>query len=216
MFKKSLVVVAIVSAACMFMVGCNTPADAANTIEGMANQENNAQNALDAFHENADGKEEEADAILDSLNSGKDTELNNLSKGGYTFTNSGVAMTPDMDFAPVLATLGEPQHYYEVKSCAFEGMDKIYTYGSFEITTYPDGATDRISYINFKDDTVTTDEGVYLSMSKDKVIEIYGDSFVDDAGVIVYEKGGMELKFIFGGDSLKSVEYATEALKDKE
>ncbi len=175
-----------------------------------------AQEALDAFNQNAQMKDEQGAEVLDSLNSGNSTELLTLSQGGYTFTNSGVAMTPDMDFAPVLASLGEPQHYYEVKSCAFEGMDKIYTYGSFEITTYPDGSIDRISYINFKDDTVTTDEGVYLSMSKDKVIEIYGDNYVDDAGVIVYEKGGMELKFIFSGDSLKSVEYATEALKDKE
>ena len=47
---------------------CSNPAEeAADTIEGMASQEDKAQDALDAFHENADDKEAEADAILDMV-----------------------------------------------------------------------------------------------------------------------------------------------------
>ena len=216
MKRKIIGVILSCMTAALMITGCSSPDDATQTIEGMAEQEDKAQDVMDAFAEDAAMKDEQTDEILDSLNAEGDASIQTLSKGGYEFSANSVTMTPDMDFAPVLEALGEPQHYYEVKSCAFEGMDKIYTYPSFEITTYPDGSIDRISYINLKDDTVTTAEGVYLSMSKDKVIEIYGDSYTEDAGVMVYEKGGMELKFIFDADSLTSIEYATEALKDKQ
>ena len=47
---------------------CSNPAEeAADTIEGMASQEDKAQDALDEFHQNADDKEAEADAILDMV-----------------------------------------------------------------------------------------------------------------------------------------------------
>ena len=47
---------------------CSNPAEeAADTIEGMASQEEKAQDALDEFHQNADDKEAEADAIFDMV-----------------------------------------------------------------------------------------------------------------------------------------------------
>ena len=45
---------------------CSNPAeDAANTVEGMASQEDKAQDALDAFHSDADAKDAEYQEILD-------------------------------------------------------------------------------------------------------------------------------------------------------
>ena len=55
---------------------------------------------------------------------------------GYVFSHNGVDFTVDMEVADVIAALGEPTSYYEVPSCAFEGLEKIYDYSSFEITTY--------------------------------------------------------------------------------
>ena len=47
--------------------GSNPVDDAVDTVEGMAEQKDNAKDALDDFNQNADDKESEADAILDMV-----------------------------------------------------------------------------------------------------------------------------------------------------
>lgn len=141
-------------------------------------------------------------------------QSNNTSLDDYVFEYKGVKIAPDMNTNEFLAALGDPLHYYEVKSCAFEGMDKIYTYTSFEISTYPNGANDLVSSIYFKDDTVTTQEGAYLGMAKSDVLALYGSNYTESAGAYVYSKGGMELRFIFDGETLASIEYATTVLDE--
>lgn len=141
-------------------------------------------------------------------------QSNNTSLDDYVFEYKGVKIAPDMNTNEFLATLGDPLHYYEVKSCAFEGMDKIYTYTSFEISTYPNGANDLVSSIYFKDDTVTTQEGAYLGMAKSDVLALYGSNYTESAGAYVYSKGGMELHFIFDGETLASIEYVTTVLDE--
>lgn len=141
-------------------------------------------------------------------------QSNNTSLDDYVFEYKGVKIAPDMNTNEFLAALGDPLHYYEVKSCAFEGMDKIYTYTSFEISTYPNGANDLVSSIYFKDDTVTTQEGAYLGMAKSDVLALYGSNYTESAGAYVYSKGGMELHFIFDGETLASIEYVTTVLDE--
>lgn len=52
----------------MPLTACGNPVDdAADTVEGMAEQKDNAKDALDDFNQNADDKESEADAILDMV-----------------------------------------------------------------------------------------------------------------------------------------------------
>lgn len=141
-------------------------------------------------------------------------QSNNTSLDDYVFEYKGVKISPDMNTNEFLSALGDPLHYYEVKSCAFEGMDKIYTYTSFEISTYPNGANDLVSSIYFKDDTVTTQEGAYLGMAKSDVLALYGSNYTESAGAYVYSKGGMELHFIFDGETLASIEYVTTVLDE--
>ena len=78
---------------------------------------------------------------------------------GYVFSHNGVDFTVDMEVAAVIDALGEPASYYEVPSCAFEGLEKIYDYTSFEITTYETDDVDYIANIYLKDDLVETPEG---------------------------------------------------------
>ena len=62
--------------------------------------------------------------------------------GEYVFRANGVNVSINDDMAGVLAALGEPQSYFEAESCAFEGLDKTYTYSGFVITTRPEGEKD--------------------------------------------------------------------------
>ena len=56
---------------------------------------------------------------------------------GYLFTpEKDVELFMHKEAASVLNVLGEPLTYLEAPSCAFQGTDRIYGFGSYEITTY--------------------------------------------------------------------------------
>ena len=131
---------------------------------------------------------------------------------GYVFEYNGVKIGMDMEAAPIVAALGEPASYFEAPSCAFEGLDKTYSYGSFELDTYEQNGKDYIAGIFFVDDLIETPEGVALFETKADMTKAYGDGFKEEYGMLVYEKDGMKLKFILEGDEITSIEYASKAL----
>ena len=47
----------------------------------------------------------------------------------YSFSYNGVNIAPGDSFAEIQSRLGNPTSYFEAASCAFDGNDKIYTYG---------------------------------------------------------------------------------------
>lgn len=152
----------------------------------------------------------------ESLEQTEDTsvEADESEEKGYVFTYNDVAMAVDADASQVVEKLGEPDSYFEYASCAFEGLDKVYTYGSFEVNTYPMEDKDCISTIIFKDDMITTKEGVGIGDSVDKMKEIYGEATEENTGMYVYEKDNMKLNFIVQDDVIVSVEYCSTVLDE--
>jgi len=131
---------------------------------------------------------------------------------GYVFEYNSVKIGMDMEATPIIEALGEPVSYFEAPSCAFEGLDKTYSYGSFEIDTYEQNGKDYISCIFFCDDLIETPEGVALFETKADMVSAYGETYAEEYGMFVYEKDGMKLKFILEGDEITSIEYASTAL----
>lgn len=132
---------------------------------------------------------------------------------GYLFTASGVTIAMDVDAAPLLAQLGEPASYFEAASCAFEGLDKKYTYNGFELDTYPQGEKDCVSMVIIKDDSVTTKEGVTIGDSLEKLQQAYPEGGKEEDGMIVYEKDSMKLCFIMQGEEIAAIEYRSTVLE---
>lgn len=69
-FKYMFLSLLICASVLMPVTGCscsNPAEDAADTIEGMASQEEKAQDAKDAFNADADAKGAEADAIFEMV-----------------------------------------------------------------------------------------------------------------------------------------------------
>lgn len=126
---------------------------------------------------------------------------------GWTFQAGDVTLTPDMDMSAIADQLGEPKSYFEAASCAFEGLDKIYTYTSFEIETYPQDTADCIKSIVLKDDIVSTVEGVSIGDSEDKVRETYGAPAEESTGKLVYQKEKTNLVFVISSGVVASIEY---------
>ena len=128
--------------------------------------------------------------------------------GAYVFTTGdGVTVSVDEDMAQVLTDLGEAQSYFEAESCAFEGLDKTYTYPGFVITTRPDGENDYVNSIRLTDDSVSTVEGVYIGSSEADVKAAYGEDGGADQGMLSYTAGGVSLNFILESGAVISIEY---------
>lgn len=109
---------------------------------------------------------------------------------------------------PVLAKLGEAMNYTEAASCAFEGLDKTYFYGSFYLTTYPKDGKDFISIVEIVDDTVQTDEGIAIGDPEKKVEEAYGAENYNGINAYVVESGDSSLTIIIDGGIVSSIQYA--------
>lgn len=125
----------------------------------------------------------------------------------YVFLSGDFAISIDQDMAQVLAALGEPQSYFEAASCAFEGLDKTYTYSGFQITTRPEEDKDYVNSILLTDDSVTTPEGIYIGSLKEDVLETYGCSSDGSEGSLMLTLGNTTLSFIFQDGKVLSIEY---------
>lgn len=193
-----------VAMAALMLTGCGGSDE--KVIGGEVQQQGGASQA---------GKDESAPAS-GQADSGNEGQTQTQGQKGYLFTYKGVTIGMDEDAAAIVAALGEPQSYFEAASCAFEGLDKIYTYSGFELDTYPTDGADYVSAVIFKDDSVSTAEGVVIGDTKEKVEQTYGVPASTTDSLSVYEKDGMELRFIFSGTDVVSIEYMSTAALSQE
>ncbi len=125
-------------------------------------------------------------------------------KKDMSFFYNGTEITMHAPAEPVLTALGEAKAYTETASCAFEGLDKTYFYGSFYLSTYPGEDGDRISGLWFADDTVTTPEGITIGSGRSQVAQAYGE-FQGDAALILAEE--VRLTILLEGNTVTGVRY---------
>lgn len=128
------------------------------------------------------------------------------SGGGYTFTSGSTVIEMNADASAVVEELGDADEYFESESCAFEGLDKVYTYPGFTLNTYPVDDKDYVLSVVFRDDTVSTEEGISIGSTKDEVTEAYGEPASESAAELVYEKGDSEMTIGLDGDSVSTLE----------
>lgn len=124
-----------------------------------------------------------------------------------TFVYHGVAISPHGDAAPVIEALGEPKSYTEEASCAFEGLDKTYYYGSIYISTYPLDGKDYIYTLWFADDTVTTAEGIRIGSARSEVEKAYGDDYFNGTNTCELTKGNSKLTILVTDGLVSAVRY---------
>lgn len=123
----------------------------------------------------------------------------------FTYRNCPLPM--NAEFAPLLEYLGEPDSYFEATSCAFDGLDKTYTYAGMELITYPDEDKDYISSIRLLDSSAATPEGITIGSSEEEVIAAYGTDYQELGQQYAYEDGDAILTVLFEDGAAISVEY---------
>lgn len=127
---------------------------------------------------------------------------------GFTFTSGSATVVMGAEADPIIESLGDDYDYFESESCAFDGLDKVYTYSGFKLNTYPVDDVDYVLSIVFRDDTVETDEGITIGSTKDEVLEAYGDPDEEKSTSLVYEKGDTTLTIGISGDAVSTITIA--------
>lgn len=123
----------------------------------------------------------------------------------FVFTSDGVDLIPGTAFDP--SVLPAAESVYEVPSCAIEGTDNLYNYGSFELTAFHDGTEEMIYSILLLDPNIATPEGLALGDDGAKVTALYGDGYTKEGTARVYTGTRSMLYIILQGQSVASIEY---------
>ena len=114
-------------------------------------------------------------------------------------------MTPGQVF--IKEAFGEEQSYSEIPSCAFQGTDKVYNYGAYEITTSDINGQETIYSTYLLDDSIATPEGVKIADDKNAMITAYGENYQENGNEYIYTDGIVNLSFIIENDTIMSIQY---------
>lgn len=126
---------------------------------------------------------------------------------GYVFEYNGTTIAMNEKAESILEDLGESIDYFEAESCAFEGLDKIYTYSGFELNTYEIDGVDYVASVLLLDDSVSTKEGIYLYSNLNDVLSTYGNNYTKNLGMYTYELNKSKISFLIENDEVVSIEY---------
>lgn len=198
-------------------------------------EETKAEQAETEAAEEESSAEEKTEAASDAAETGSDAESKEESDGtgqadadvkeseaaaetpaetaaevkhsGFLFQSGGVTMGMNENVAPILSGLGNYTNYAESPSCAFKGLDKIYSYNGFDLYTYPKDGVDYVNSIYFLDASVSTPEGIHIGSSVDEMLAAYGDNYTEEYGVYTYTNEKSTLSFIVTDGVIESVEY---------
>lgn len=142
--------------------------------------------------------------IISNRNAEND-EVNNIQE--YVFcNNNNNKIKIDDEFSR--EKYGQEKEYSEIISCAYEGLDRIYKYENYEITTYERDGKERIQSIYLLNDMVKTEEDVKITDSYNKMIDKYSDNYVREENMYTYIQGKTALKFIIENNIITSIEYS--------
>ena len=142
--------------------------------------------------------------FLSKNNSNKSTSSTQKESFSFEVNNQEIKLGDDL----LKLNLPEPLATYEIESCAFDGIEKTYTYENFEITTYPHDNKEEILSIYLLDAENSTKEGVKIGDSIDLMKEKYGDDFEKIVDSYVYKKGDSSITFITNNDIITNIEYS--------
>lgn len=134
---------------------------------------------------------------------------------GFVFAANNVEIGMNEEAAPIVAALGKADNYFESPSCAFQGIDKTYTYSNFELYTYPKNKVDYVSSIYILDGSVSTKEGIRLGSTTEEMIAAYGNDYKEELGAYTYTKDKSTLTFIVDNGTVSSIEYTAIVKKEK-
>jgi len=142
----------------------------------------------------------------------KETEGGSENSAGVSFymTYNNVKIELGADADKVIDALGEPQKKTENGNCGGLGTQYKYSYPSIDI--YVLESTDGnavIDQITFRDDLVSTSEGVSIGSTLAEAKKALGEPTSSTSSALLYTKGQYNLKLGIDGDLITEINYLT-------
>jgi hypothetical protein len=118
------------------------------------------------------------------------TRAGEFSASDLVFTVDGKPLRLDDDISVATALFGAPTGFEEVESCAYDGMDKFFTYrgGDILVSTLPING-DLICAVDVFTDAVKTGNSITVGSSLEQIETAYGKDYTLDGGVLIYWAG---------------------------
>lgn len=138
---------------------------------------------------------------------GSQSENNNSTVKFYVEYN-GTKIELGAKADSVIEALGEPQSKNEIGNCGGLGAQVRYVYPSVEIFVLQSNTDGNIiDQITFRDDIVTTPEGVYIGMTKAEAEDALGDPTEETEKAIIYTSGKYTLKLNITDGKVTDINY---------
>ena len=110
----------------------------------------------------------------------------------------------------VLDGLGEAQSKTEIGDCGGLGAQVKYSYASFDLYVLEvKGGDSIVDQITFRDDIITTPEGVYLGMTLDEAEGLLGEPTTKTDKAALYSDGTYTLKLSVADGVITEINYIT-------
>lgn len=125
---------------------------------------------------------------------GRDTAPDGFSEEDCYLRIEGSEYRCDDDIETVVTALGLDYSYAEGLSCAYDSVDKTFTYelASFYTNPLPEG--DLVSEIYTENPAVSTSAGVTAGMRREDVLKAHGEDCEEMGGLLIYRVPGAEGK----------------------
>ena len=134
-----------------------------------------------------------------------------LPEGKYRFAYNGFEIVPGAKVETAITAFGDDYDRTEVASCAYQGVDIVYTYPGFTLYAYTDAGVEYINVIEVTN-TLIDCGGISVGDSFKKAKEIYGEPTVGDDFGALYHDGKTELQISTDGvDTIVAIVYKRAA-----
>ncbi len=118
-----------------------------------------------------------------------------------------IVMGADAD--EIIDALGEPIDSYEIGDCGGLGAQVLYSYPSLDVYVLEGKSGNTIDELSFRDDIITTQEGVYIGMDIDEAKGLLGEPDNETNKQLDYEKGKFTVSVLYEDGMVSAISYKT-------
>lgn len=119
------------------------------------------------------------------------------SGAAFGYNNGELTLTPGEKFDAQADGLAETTAYMEAASCYYDGLDKVFTYDGYEVTTFPKEDGDYIQDINISSESIKTDKGIGVGSALADVEEAYGKDYTISGKMYKYYQDNTKYMYFF-------------------
>ena len=146
-----------------------------------------------------------------TANTSEDTE--NVGGVSYYVNYNGTKITLGGAADATVSALGTPQSKSELGNCGGLGSQVKYTYSSIYVYVLETDSGNTVDQIEFRDDLVSTPEGVSIGMSKSDVLAKCGEASAESATSLTYTSGKLNLSIGFDANgTVNKIAYIREGV----